>query len=115
MSTRSNLLVVCGRNKRRSRTAEYLFKNDRRLAIRSVGLSPKSERRINVRDVEWADQILVMEDGQAARIAKDFRELDLPPIQVLHIPDEYAYLDPELVDILEDAINATLRTDWGIA
>lgn len=28
MSTRPNVLVVCGRNKKRSRTAEHFFKND---------------------------------------------------------------------------------------
>lgn len=40
-----NILVVCGRNKIRSRTAEYLFKNDVRFNIRSVGLSSNSERK----------------------------------------------------------------------
>ena len=54
----------------RSRTAEYIFKNDQRFNIRSVGLSPKSERQIKERDIEWAALIFVMEDGQGARISE---------------------------------------------
>jgi protein-tyrosine-phosphatase len=46
ITEKPNILVVCGRNKRRSRTAEYVFKNDQRFNIRSVGLSPKSEQQI---------------------------------------------------------------------
>ena len=48
---RPNILVVCGRNKRRSRTAEHIFKNDSRFNIRSVGLSPKSDRKISEKDI----------------------------------------------------------------
>ncbi len=40
MTERPNILVVCGRNKKRSRTAEHIFKNDNRFNIRSAGLSP---------------------------------------------------------------------------
>jgi predicted protein tyrosine phosphatase len=67
MIEKPNVLVVCGRNKRRSRTAEYIFKNDNRFNIRSVGLSPKSERQIKENDINWSDLIFVMEDGQGGR------------------------------------------------
>ena len=63
MTDRPNLLVVCGRNKKRSRTAEHIFKNDERFNIRSVGLSPKSERKITEQDLNWADLVFVMEAG----------------------------------------------------
>lgn len=59
MQQKPNILVVCGKNKRRSRTAEYIFKNDSRFNIRSVGLSPKSERVINEKDMEWSDYVLL--------------------------------------------------------
>lgn len=110
MTERPNLLVVCGRNKRRSRTAEYIFKNDKRFNIRSVGLSPKSERQIRDRDVEWADLIW----GQGARISGSFRHLELPDIEVLHIEDEYQYLEPELIEILKNRINSTLELVYKI-
>lgn len=54
-SVRPNILVVCGRNKKRSRTAEYIFKNDDRFNIRSAGVSPKSDRQITEKDLNWAD------------------------------------------------------------
>lgn len=114
MSSRPNILVVCGRNKRRSRTAEYMFKNDQRLSIRSVGLSPKSERQINVRDITWSSSILVMEQRQKTRILQSFRHLPLPPIKVLDIRDDYEYLDPELMEMLTEKINALLKTEWNI-
>ena len=112
MTERPNILVVCGRNKRRSRTAEYLFKNDNRFNIRSVGLSPKSDRRINEKDISWSDLVFVMEDQQNARIRGTYRNLEIPPIYVLHIADEYEYCDPELIDLLTQRINLTLEIEW---
>lgn len=114
MNERPNLLVVCGRNKRRSRTAEYIFKNDKRFNIRSVGLSPKSERQIKEGDIEWADFIFVMEDGHRARITETFRHMELPEIEVFHIEDEYEYLNAELIEILTDRINSTLEVVYKI-
>lgn len=111
---RLNILVVCGRNKRRSRTAEYIFKNDHRFSIRSVGLSPKSERQIKEKDIHWSDFIFVMEDGQYLRIASMYRHFDLPSVDVLHIPDDYEYLDEELVELLTDRINSTLRIEFSL-
>ena len=60
MSNRPNILVLCGRNKKRSRTAEHIFKNDNRFNIRSAGLSPKSDRKISENDLIWAALIFVM-------------------------------------------------------
>ncbi|TNE78445.1 MAG: protein-tyrosine-phosphatase [Bacteroidetes bacterium] len=105
---RPQVLVVCGKNKRRSRTAEYLFKNDRRFSIRSVGLSPKSERQIQARDAAWSDLILVMEDAHKSRIVQLYRDVNIAPIQVLHIDDVYEFQDPELIELLTDRINAAI-------
>jgi protein-tyrosine phosphatase len=109
MTERPNILVVCGRNKKRSRTAEHIFKNDARFSIRSVGLSPKSERKISENDIIWADLVFVMEDGHRGRIWGQYRHLELPVIEVLHIEDEYEFMDEELIQLLEDRINATLK------
>lgn len=100
-----NLLVVCGRNKRRSRTAEYIFKNDARFWIRSAGLSAKSEVVVNEKLVCWADLILVMDNSQRNRIQQQYRSLSLPAIENLDIPDIYAYLEPELIALLDTRIN----------
>ena len=105
MKERPNLLVVCGKNKKRNRTAESIFKNDSRFAIRSVGLSPKSERKISENDLNWSDLVLVMETDHRQKIEKLYRTLDLPIIKVLHIPDDYEYMDEELIYLLSDGIN----------
>jgi protein-tyrosine phosphatase len=44
-----------------------------RFHIRSVGLSPKSNRQITERDVAWADLILVMERPQKTELLKCIR------------------------------------------
>lgn len=85
-----------------------------RFNIRSVGVSPKSERQIKEKDVLWADIIYVMEQGQGARIAETYRHLNLPPIEVLHIEDEFEYLEPELIEMLEDRINSSLNIVYKI-
>ena len=113
MDSIPKILVICGRNKRRSRTAEHIFKNDARFSIRSAGLSEKSERKLTENDLLWADIVFVMEDAHQSRIKKIFRHLDLPPIEVLGIDDEYEYLDEDLIELLTDGINSTLKAVYG--
>ena len=112
--SRLNILVVCGRNKKRSRTAEFIFKNDSRFNIRSAGLSPKSDRKISEKDLNWADLVFVMETGHRARIWGTYRHLQLPTIEVLNIDDEYEFMDEELVELLTERINNTLRIVYKI-
>ncbi len=109
MTERPNILVVCGRNKKRSRTAESIFKNDNRFSIRSAGLSPKSDRKISEKDLNWADLIFVMETGQRAHLWGLYRHMELPPIEILDIPDDYEFMDEELIELLTSRINDTLK------
>ncbi|WP_375560835.1 low molecular weight protein tyrosine phosphatase family protein [Bernardetia sp. OM2101] len=105
MKERAKFLVVCGKNKKRSRTAEFIFKNDERFDIRSVGVSPKSNRKITEKDIEWADLILVMENNHKQKIKKIYSHLEIPTIKVLNIPDEYEFMDEELIEILTEKID----------
>jgi predicted protein tyrosine phosphatase len=114
MTERPNILVVCGRNKKRSRTAEHIFKNDDRFSIRSAGLSPKSERKISENDLNWADLVFVMESDQRGKIWELYSHMDLPTIEVLHIPDDYEFMNEELVEMLTDKMNDTLNTLYNI-
>lgn len=114
MTERPNILVVCGRNKKRSRTAEHIFKNDNRFNIRSAGLSPKSERKISENDLNWADLVLVMENRQRTKIWEIYTHLELPVIEVLNIPDDYEFMNDELVELLTDRINDVLKTVYKI-
>lgn len=114
MTERPNILVVCGRNKKRSRTAEHIFKNDHRFNIRSAGLSPKSDRKISESDLNWAGLVFVMEAEQRAKIWELYKHLELPMIEVLNIPDDFEFMEEELVEMLSDRINDTLGRVYKI-
>jgi len=114
MTDRPNILVICGKNKRRSRTAEYIFKNDDRFNIRSAGLSPKSDHKLSENDLNWAGLILVMENDHRAKIRELYRHVQLPVIEILNIADEYEYLDEELIQILNDKTNDIIGRIYNI-
>lgn len=114
MTNRPNILVICGKNKKRSKTAEHIFKNDTRLNIRSAGVSPKSDRKISENDLTWAGLVFVMEPDHRAKIRELYCHLELPQIEVLHIPDDYEFMDEELVEILNDRMNDTLNAIYNI-
>ena len=110
MTNKPNILVICGRNIKRSRTAEYLFKNDNRINIRSAGLSEKSRKKLHQIDLQWADLILVMENKHKLRIMDTYRDIKIPKIIVLDIDDKYEYLDKELCEILTLKINDVINS-----
>lgn len=59
--------------------------------------------------MNWADLIFVMETAQRAKIWEIYRHVALPSIEVLNIPDDYEFMDEELIEILTDKINDTLN------
>lgn len=67
-------------------------------------MSGKSRHPISSDDVGWADLILVMENGYKSRILGLFRDLSLPRIENLDIPDEYEYMDEELIELIETKV-----------
>jgi len=100
------VLFVCGRNLRRSPTAERLFARDPRLAVRSRGIHPSAARRISERDVAWADAILVMEHSDLRALRDRFGEALLGKrVEVLEIPDEYDAMDDGLVELLRVSVS----------
>ena len=111
---RPNILVICGKNKRRSRTAEFIFKNDSRFNIRSAGLSPKSDRKLTENDLRWADITLVMETDHRAKIKDLYSEASSIKIQVLNIPDEYEFMDDELIEILQIKVGQIVSEQFGL-
>jgi protein-tyrosine phosphatase len=104
MRAKPHILFVCGKNKWRSPTAERIYKNDKRIEVRSAGMSGKSKHPISNDDVEWADIILVMESGYKSWILGLFRDLSLPKIENLDIPDEYEYMDEELIELIQKRV-----------
>lgn len=104
-----NVLFICSRNQWRSPTAETVWRKHPAISVRSAGTSPNARKTVGPADVRWADVIFVMEQKHKNRLVAEFtRLLDHKPIHVLEIPDEYKYMDPELVEILEDSVGACL-------
>ncbi len=107
---KTNVLFVCSRNKWRSPTAEKVFSRTPEIAVRSGGTSPKSRRQVSQADVVWADVIFVMKRKHKSRLAAEFnRAMQYKTVHVLDIPDDYRFMDPELVDIFERAVPRLLH------
>ena len=106
---RIHLLFVCGRAKWRSPTAERVFSRDPRYGCRARGLSKQARRTLTVADIAWADVIFVMERKHAERLRETHRErLGRTPVYVLDIPDEYEFMSPDLIELLETRVPAYL-------
>ncbi len=103
-----HVLFVCGRNKWRSPTAVHIYRADDRLEARSAGVSTRSRHQISKADVEWADLILVMEPEYKTVILDRFQDLELPRIASLDIPDEFASLDAELIELIRSGTESQL-------
>jgi len=100
-----NVLFVCSRNQWRSPTAEQVFQRHPALAVRSAGTSASARRQVNAADLAWADVVLVMEGKHKSRLLAEYpRALLGKPVHVLDIPDDYRFMDAELVELLQTAV-----------
>ena len=110
MQEKIKLLFVCSRNQWRSPTAVQVWRKDPRVLARSAGTSPNARHAISAADVQWADVIMVMEEKHKSRIKAEFtRLLDHKSVHVLDIRDEYKFMDAELVEILEMAVESIVE------
>ncbi|PFH09489.1 putative protein tyrosine phosphatase [Collimonas sp. PA-H2] len=108
----TKLLFVCSRNQWRSPTGEQVWRRQLGIQTRSAGTSPNARKKISAADISWADLIFVMEKKHQNRIQAEFgRLLEYKRIHVLDIPDEYQYMDPELVEQLMDAVAYVLANN----
>jgi len=95
------VLFVCSRNRIRSLTAEHLFAKVPGLQVRSAGTEADARVRVNAGHLGWADLIVVMERRHRERLAQRFAsKLEKKRVVCLDIPDDYEYMDEELVATL---------------
>ncbi|HMP72611.1 MAG TPA: protein-tyrosine-phosphatase [Kiritimatiellia bacterium] len=115
MSRPLRILFVCGRNNRRSPTAEKIYQFDRRLDVRAAGLADTSPRRVTQADIQWADLVLAMERKHLKRLLGLYGDLDpRPPFESLNIPDDYTFMNKTLVRLITEATEAALET-FGVS
>lgn len=102
MDKQRKVLFVCSRNQWRSPTAEQVWNQHPAVTCRSAGTSPRARKPITAQDIRWADIIYVMEPKHRDRLKARFGGLLVhKPLEVLDIPDQYRYMNPDLVRIFE--------------
>lgn len=96
------VLFVCSQNKLRSPTAEQVFSGRAGFEVASAGTDRNAENPVSSELIEWSDVIFVMERAHGNRLGKHFRaQLKNKRVVCLDIPDEYEYMDPILIRLLE--------------
>lgn len=97
----TKLLFICSRNRLRSLTAEHLFGGLPGYRARSAGTQPSARIVVTEGHVQWADIIFVMEKSHLSRLRLKFPEaMEGKRVITLGIPDDYEYMQPELVEEL---------------
>lgn len=109
---KTKLLFLCSRNLWRSPTAESLFRHDPRYEARSAGTENSARIKLTAGHVGWADLIFCMEKKHAVRVTERFAsELGDKPLIVLRIPDDYPFMDPELIALLQAELASYLTLE----
>jgi predicted protein tyrosine phosphatase len=98
----TKLLFICSQNRWRSPTAEKLYVGFPGYAARSAGTEAGARIRVTEGMLGWADLIFVMEKKHAEILRQKFPEvLADKKLICLHVPDDYNYMDQELIDLLK--------------
>ena len=103
-------LFICSQNRLRSPTAEQVFASWPGVETDSAGLGNDADMPLSPEQIEWATLIFVMEKRHRNLLSKKFRRhLNGKRVICLDIPDEYDYMQPELIRLLQAKAGAFLR------
>jgi predicted protein tyrosine phosphatase len=95
-------LFLCTHNRLRSPTAEQVFASWPGVDTDSAGLGADADLPLAPEQLEWAEIVFVMEKKHKAKLSAKFgRHLNGKRVVCLDIPDDYAFMQPELVALLE--------------
>lgn len=104
------VLFVCSKNRLRSPTGEAVFARVEGVETRSAGTARDAVRPISMDDIRWADMIVCMEEKHARRLKADFRQaVAFKPVHVLAIPDDYKFMQPDLIELLMARVTPLLE------
>jgi len=105
-----NVLFICSANRLRSPTAEQVFANWPGVETDSAGLSNDATTVLSPEQLDWATIVFVMEKTHRNKLSKRFkRHLGGKRVICLDIPDDYAFMDPVLIRLLEAKAGPFLR------
>jgi predicted protein tyrosine phosphatase len=106
------ILFVCSRNRLRSLTAETVFDGVNGHQVRSAGTEEGARIRVTAGHIGWADIVFVMEKRHLNRLQRKFRdELHGKRVVTLYVPDDYEYMDEELIDRLRTGVATHIPMD----
>lgn len=109
MIIHKNLLFLCSANRWRSPTAEQIFADLPGVETDSAGLSADADVRISTEQILWADIIFVMEAKHKGKLQQKYRKhLNGKRVITLGIPDNYTFMQAELVQLLESKVASFL-------
>ena len=107
---KTKILFVCSRNKWRSLTAEKICEKVSGYSVRSARTEKAARIRVTEGLVGWADWIFVMEKKHADRLRSKFpASIQGKQVICLQIPDNYKYMQPDLVEILQAKLSLYLE------
>lgn len=103
------VLFICTENRYRSATAEVIFSPRPGLQVKSAGIDSHARHVLTADDLRWAQLIAVMEQLHVDFVKTNFsEEIRDKQLVCLNIPDDYEYLQPELVILLEERMRDVL-------
>ena len=80
----------------------------------SAGLNNDAENPVTPELIEWADLIFVMEKAHRNKLSAKFkRYLGDKKVVCLEIPDDYEFMDPELVRLLKAKVSRFLPQGYA--
>ena len=104
-----NVLFICSQNRLRSPTAEQVFANWPGIETSSAGLSNDAENPVTPELLKWAHTVFVMERAHRSKLSAKFKpHLGSARVVCLDIPDDYEYMDPDLIKLLKAKVTRYL-------
>ncbi|KRE29847.1 low molecular weight protein tyrosine phosphatase family protein [Paenibacillus sp. Soil522] len=102
-----NLLFICSRNKWRSLTAETIFQGVGGHEVRSAGTEENARIKVTEGHIGWADIIFAMEKKHVRRLHHKYSDALIgKKLICLHIPDEFEYMNEDLIGLLQSGVDS---------
>ncbi len=112
MVNKIKILFICSKNKWRSLTAEKIFHGFNGYDVRSAGTEANARIKVTDGHIGWADIIFVMEKKHSRRIRDRFGDMLYDKkIICLDIPDDYGFMDEELIELLKCRLSEYIEID----
>src|SRR5262245_38454911 len=109
MGKRRRVLFVCEGNIHRSPTAERMYADAPGLRARSGGLSHLARTQVTEELLECADVVVVRDKRLERMLRRRFgAELDGKEVVCLEVPDEYQFMQAELIAVLGERLTPHL-------